>query len=299
VLVDGHKLTVQSSATTVAEALAEAGIALGPKDVATPALGTTLTGVPTVIQVDRSLPVRVMDGGYLVAAGEVPAGKPEGVLQSLNVPLGPADKVTASMPSITDNFVGQIVTVTRGVSTAFESVPAPTQTVSDGNLNVGTSQARQQGINGQQQVTFRLVYIPGQGYTRQVLASLVTLAPVPTIVANGTKVVAKPTPVVTPPPSSDEARSLGYKMMAERWGASEWGCLDQLWTHESGWRTTAGNSSGAYGIPQSYPGSKMASAGSDYLTNPSTQIAWGLSYIGSKYGSPCQAWSHWQAVRSY
>ncbi len=76
------------------------------------------------------------------------------------------------------------------------------------------------------------------------------------------------------------------------WG-SQFGCLNNLYTRESGWRTTAANPSGAYGIPQAMPGSKMASAGADWRTNPATQIAWGLSYIKSTYGSPCQAWSFW------
>ena len=51
-------------------------------------------------------------------------------------------------------------------------------------------------------------------------------------------------------------------------------------------------SSGAYGIPQALPGSKMASAGSDWRTNPKTQIKWGLGYISGRYGDPCGAWSH-------
>jgi hypothetical protein len=77
--------------------------------------------------------------------------------------------------------------------------------------------------------------------------------------------------------------------------SSQFGCLDNLWNGESGWRYDASNgSSGAYGIPQALPGSKMASMGSDYLTNPATQIRWGLQYIKSSYGTPCNAWSIWQ-----
>jgi hypothetical protein len=77
---------------------------------------------------------------------------------------------------------------------------------------------------------------------------------------------------------------------------SQWSCLDNLWNGESGWRFSAENSSsGAYGIPQSLPGSKMASVGSDWRTNPVTQIKWGLQYIKSSYGTPCGAWGQWQA----
>jgi hypothetical protein len=80
------------------------------------------------------------------------------------------------------------------------------------------------------------------------------------------------------------------------WSSSQFSCLEPLWEHESGWNVSASNpSTGAYGIPQASPGAKMASAGPDWKTNPSTQIKWGLGYIKATYGSPCAAWSHEQA----
>jgi len=84
------------------------------------------------------------------------------------------------------------------------------------------------------------------------------------------------------------------------WSSSEFSCLDQLWTRESGWNPQAANPySGAFGIPQALPGSKMASAGADWATNPATQIRWGLGYIRELYGSPCGAWSHELATGAY
>ena len=95
---------------------------------------------------------------------------------------------------------------------------------------------------------------------------------------------------------SGDPRTIARAMLAERGQAGQFGCLDRLWTKESEWRVRATNpSSGAYGIPQSLPASKMASAGSDWRTNPRTQIRWGLGYIAERYGSPCAAWSHSQA----
>ena len=90
------------------------------------------------------------------------------------------------------------------------------------------------------------------------------------------------------------SRAIAQQMLSERgFGNGQWSCLDDLWQKESGWDHTADNpSSSAYGIPQSLPGSKMASAGSDWETNPATQISWGLGYIESRYGSPCAAWEH-------
>jgi hypothetical protein len=92
-------------------------------------------------------------------------------------------------------------------------------------------------------------------------------------------------------------RDLARAMLSQRgWGSGQFGCLDSLWQRESGWNAHAQNpSSGAYGIPQALPGSKMASAGSDWRTNPVTQIRWGLQYIQASYGSPCAAWGHSQS----
>lgn len=84
------------------------------------------------------------------------------------------------------------------------------------------------------------------------------------------------------------------------WGAGEFSCLVSLWNKESGWSYTASNpSSGAYGIPQALPGSKMGSVASDWETNATTQITWGLQYIAGTYGTPCSAWGHSQATGWY
>ena len=94
-----------------------------------------------------------------------------------------------------------------------------------------------------------------------------------------------------------DPRDIAQSMIADRgWSQSEFSCLDSLWVKESGWDPRAANpTSSAYGIPQALPGSKMATAGADWETNPATQIAWGLGYIADRYGSPCSAWSHSQA----
>lgn len=79
-------------------------------------------------------------------------------------------------------------------------------------------------------------------------------------------------------------------------GDDQWGCLETLWTGESDWTWDATNSSsGAYGIPQSLPADKMATAGSDWKTNPITQMEWGIGYIQDAYGSPCQALEFWNS----
>ena len=97
------------------------------------------------------------------------------------------------------------------------------------------------------------------------------------------------------------SRGIGCALMLDAgFGIDQFPCLDKLFAKESGWNPRASNaSSGAYGIPQALPGSKMASEGSDWKTNPATQIKWGLSYIEGRYNSPCGAWSHSQNTGWY
>lgn len=100
----------------------------------------------------------------------------------------------------------------------------------------------------------------------------------------------------------DGAKATARQMAAGQygWGEDQFSCLESLWTKESGWNYKAYNASGgATGIPQALPGSKMASAGSDWQSSAATQIAWGLGYISSVYGTPCSAWGHSQASNWY
>jgi hypothetical protein len=103
-------------------------------------------------------------------------------------------------------------------------------------------------------------------------------------------------------PADPTAAQATAKAMLASFGfdSSQWSCLYSLWEQESTWNVYAENaSSGAYGIPQSLPGSKMASAGPDWQTDASTQISWGLGYIKSVYGTPCAAWQNEVNVGSY
>lgn len=111
---------------------------------------------------------------------------------------------------------------------------------------------------------------------------------------------AVPIPAVAAP-DPGSAQAIARQMVLNRgWGEGEYSCLYSLWQKESNWNVYAQNrSSGAYGIPQSLPGSKMASAGADWQTNPVTQITWGLGYISGRYGTPCGAWGHSQRVGWY
>ncbi|MGP4005727.1 transglycosylase SLT domain-containing protein [Streptomyces sp. 4N124] len=93
-----------------------------------------------------------------------------------------------------------------------------------------------------------------------------------------------------------QVRAMAQQMVP----SDQFQCFSNIVDHESGWNYKAVNpSSGAYGLVQAYPGSKMSSAGADWQTNPATQIKWGLNYMNDRYGSPCDAWAFWQANGSY
>ncbi|MDI3405896.1 aggregation-promoting factor C-terminal-like domain-containing protein [Streptomyces cavernicola] len=100
-------------------------------------------------------------------------------------------------------------------------------------------------------------------------------------------------PAVVAPAAAGSPQEIAKKMIPD---PAQYAAFSKIVSHESGWDATATNSSsGAYGLVQALPGSKMASAGSDWKTNPATQIEWGLDYMNDRYGSPVEAWNFWQA----
>jgi hypothetical protein len=126
----------------------------------------------------------------------------------------------------------------------------------------------------------------------------------PTPTKTATTPPGKPGAPVGPAPASCNAYTgnvqIGCTLLLQAgFPIAEMPCLKNLWMKESGWRTNARNPSGAGGIPQALPMSKMAKYGADYLTNPATQIRWGLDYIKGRYGRPCVAWGNFQSKGWY
>ena len=177
--------------------------------------------------------------------------------------------------------------------TVEEEVDFEIEKVQDANREIGYREVKTPGVKGKRNATYEIEMKNGQEASRTEIASVTIEEPKKQVEIIGAKL---PTPT-----NPTEAQAIGKEMMlAAGFGEDQWGCLYNLWMRESGWRTTAGNvSSGAYGIPQSLPASKMAAFGGDYLTNPRTQIAWGLSYIKGRYGTPCGGWSAFQAKGWY
>lgn len=167
----------------------------------------------------------------------------------------------------------------------------------DTNAKVGTRRVVQTGVPGVEMVSYTVTTINGVEVGRTPGISVVVAAPTDEIVAVGALTIPPATEV-----QKGTNRALGQQMALDGygWTGDEWACLDNLWARESGWSHTAGNkTSGAYGIPQALPGSKMAVYGADWESNPATQITWGLHYIQDRYATPCGAWGHFTSHNWY
>lgn len=220
---------------------------------------------------------------------------------------------------------GETVVIQRvSYETVVEEATEEFETIreEDPNLEKGVEEVRSEGQNGHVRTTFRVKIVDGEQVEKERQITVRDASKVDHVIAVGTKEPEPepaPEPVVetqaaapaeqavapeqaaTPAPepapvqvTAGGSRGIAQQMIAARgWPASEFQCLDTLWMRESNWNHLAMNpSSGAYGIPQSLPGSKMASHGADWRTNPATQIAWGLDYIRGRYGTPCGALNH-------
>lgn len=208
-----------------------------------------------------------------------------------------ADQITSkanTAQATTDELVKTVaakdVDVTVTTITEEETIAPGEVTKKDPTKFKGEKKVLKKGEPGTTLVTYNVTYENGVEVAREKTLEIVVEEPQDKVVSVGTLVIPKTTAA-----QAGSNRALGKKMAADMygWTGDQWACLDNLWQRESGWRTTAGNkSSGAYGIPQSLPGSKMAKYGDDWRTNPATQIKWGLAYVKGRYGTPCGAWSH-------
>jgi len=140
---------------------------------------------------------------------------------------------------------------------------------------------------------------------RPLAVVLATPTPAPTITATPTPTpTATPSPTRTPTPkpkSRPRATPLPDTVAGARQyvknaiGLTQYNCIDYIFTRESKWNPTAGRVTGAYGIPQAFPGSKMATFGANWRTSPLTQVKWGIWYVNTRYGSACKALAFWKA----
>ncbi|WP_231907679.1 aggregation-promoting factor C-terminal-like domain-containing protein [Oerskovia enterophila] len=290
--LDGKPQTFVTTARTVGELLT----ALGPRaEGAMTSASRSQSLGREQIRVSTLKTVHVAVDGAIVTATTSEASV-EGVLEHAGITLSVGD--AASVPLGAAAVDGMLVLVTRaasGAATVTETLPFETEEVKDPYLPQGQRNVRTSGKVGEAVTTYAIQTVGGTEVSRTVVDRTVTREPRTEVVVVGS---LDPSTIKVDPGSS---KAIAKSLAAQRgWGDDQFACLDLLWMKESKWNATAENrSSGAYGIPQALPGSKMASAGADWRTNPATQITWGLGYIEGRYGTPCGAWSHSQAKGWY
>jgi resuscitation-promoting factor RpfB len=283
--VDGAKRQVWTTEPTVAAALADLG--LSPHTFVSVSRDQRLPLSPTAIEVRTPKQVTVKHDGTTARLTTTAATVGQ-LLTDAGIQRGDLDRLSVRPTAAI--IAGQTIVLTRVRSARVtQNVPIPfaSRRQPDNTLDVGTTKVVTGGVAGARQITYALEYVDGKLTGRTVVSSKVAKPATPRVVRVGTL-------AVTP-------QQIAAQLVAARgWGTDQVNCLTLLWNHESGWQVDAENAdSGAYGIPQSLPGDKMASAGPDWQTNPRTQITWGLDYIAGVYGTPCGAWGHELDVNWY
>lgn len=278
-VVDGDKRTYTFSAATTPRAIArQTGSSLYAEDIVKtdPVTNFLKQGaIGEQVIIDRATPVSVNLYGtpetirtHAETVGELM--KEKGIKLSANDQVMPA----ADTP-ITENQQVFIARNGTKLESVTENIAMPVQTIVDNTLAYGTSAVRQQGAAGQRVITYQVELVNGIAKARSVIQTVVTQQPVTQIVARGSSL-----------------SGIKGDMALAGIAASDYDAADYVISRESNWNPTARNASGAYGLCQALPGSKMASSGSDWSTNPVTQLKWCNGYAKSRYGG-------WQAAKSF
>ena len=269
--------------------------------------------------VAAALSIAVSGGAYAATQVNDGGGKSlnetEVRLAAIGSPNGSVNSQTSGLTI--EGQSDSVYTVTEESTEEHGRVEKETDSLPEGETKVET-----EGVDGLVRTTYEVTSKAGTEVSRTPLSSSVVTEKVDEVVLVGTGSGAqKPAgeagggggggggeaaPAPAPSPAGDGttpdgAQAIARSMMGSYgWGDGEFSCLQSLWNRESGWNYQAENaSSGAYGIPQALPGSKMSSVAGDWATNPSTQITWGMQYIQGRYGTPCSAWAHSESVGWY
>ena len=281
----GSVRTVKSATATVAEVLEGAAVEIAETDIVEPALDETINGDYN-INIYRARPAFVVDGvdrRFVMTASYDP--KQIAIEAGLTVYDG--DTVTTEF---NNNFLEMGAASTYKIErsggrtlTIEEAIAYTTETRYDYNLAKGQTVLEQAGSDGRRSSVYEIQFENNVEVSRTLVSETIILEPVPEIITVGAK--------VSIPPEYSQCAS-----WAREAGVAEENleaAIDLIY-RESGCRVDATNpSSGAYGIPQSLPGNKMAAFGSDWETNPVTQIRWMENYVVTRYGGWQQALNFW------
>ena len=196
--------------------------------------------------------------------------------------------------------------VTNAIVTEKSAIDFTSAVTEDPGIAAGTEIVKKPGKKGLAEITYKVKSIDGKEVSRIEISRVVSKEPVEAVVLRGT---GDPGAIAVALATAEDKTGTksGNKEYAKLWinqkygwGDQQFTCLETLWFKESNWNHKATNStSGAYGIPQSLPGRKMATFGDDWKTNPATQIKWGANYIEDRYDTPCGALDFFYAHNWY
>ncbi|HYH36574.1 MAG TPA: ubiquitin-like domain-containing protein [Candidatus Saccharimonadales bacterium] len=285
-IVDGGQKTYTSSAAKTPRAIArQAGVQTYPEDriIASPANNSYQSGIiGEQVTVERSVPINVDLYGTPVAM-RTQAKTVGQLMKEKNIKLIQNDQISpAANTPITPGMQISFIRTGVKVETITEEIATPVQKINDPSLAYGTKAIRQQGSPGQQVVTYQIQIVNNVERGRTVIQKVVNKQPVTQIEVVGTSL-------------SGIKGDMGRAGIAP----GDYQYADYIISKESGWRPDARNPSGAYGLCQALPGSKMGSAGADWQTNPVTQLRWCNGYAVSRYGSWAAAYNHWLSAHSW
>jgi len=270
-------VTAQKSPRVVAQT---AGITVYPEDNVNFSEGDVSSNtIGEEVLIDRATPVQMALYGTDLTA-HTRAKTVADLLKEKQVTLTKDDVVSPALNTpITANMSVSVVRNGTQVSTVEEAIDPPVQYVDDSSLTLGATAVRQPGTPGKRVVTYQINTQNGAVVSKTVIQETVVTPAVPEIIARGTVVYV-----------AGDHTSL---MAAAGISSGNYGYVDFIVSHESGWRVQASNPSGAYGLCQALPGSKMSSAGADWATNPVTQLRWCNGYAVGHYGSWAAAYNFW------
>jgi resuscitation-promoting factor RpfB len=299
-IVDGSNKTFTFSAATTPRSIAnQANVAVYPED--------NLDTLPTTnflkeaaigerVVIDRATPVHINLYGTELDI-RTHAKTVGDVLKDQGITLGIGDSVKPALDSVVQPE--QLVFVLHKgikVTTKTESIAMPVKTLYDSGLAYGTQAVRQKGSPGERVVTYQVNTQNGKEVSRKVIQSVLVQQPVTQIVVVGTSI-----------------SGIKGDMALAGISPNDYTYADYIISHESGWCPTKAQgeigscpayagyvpSYGGYGLCQSTPGIKMSSAGSDWATNPITQLRWCSGYAEGRYGSWYAAYQHWAAYHNW
>ncbi|NMN00489.1 G5 domain-containing protein [Bifidobacterium sp. DSM 109958] len=237
------------------------------------------------------------------------------VLEAGNITLEPTDTVTPALDQPVDEST--TITITRAdatIETSDEEIPFNTVEKQDDTLAEGTTKVETEGVNGVVESTNLVTRNGSTVVSTSTIAKYVKTAPVDKVVLVGTKkAAAKSTGSSSSNSGSSSSASIGTTapvgemqqwahdyLLSNGYSESDFTATVFIISHESGWQVNSSNpSSGAYGLPQALPGSKMAAFGDDWRTNYQTQLKWFFNYCNSRYGSIQGAYSFWLSHKWY